>query len=175
MKIKSFEPQLVLATLKDYPTIQNMARFYVYDMSKECGFISTDWNIPADGLYECFDFKKYFINETRKAYKVLINEELAGFVLLNCEGKRSETEWNMGEFFILGKFQKKGVGKAVVGKVFISHPGHWEVSVIPENQIAYKFWRKTISEYTKNQYSDEIVIVDYDPAQPKRILFSFDI
>ncbi|WP_454783756.1 GNAT family N-acetyltransferase [Legionella sp. WA2024007413] len=173
MKKKSFEPQLVQATLEDYPTIQNMARFYVYDMSKECGFNSTDWNIPADGLYECFDFKEYFVNETRKAYKVLIDGELAGFVLLNHEVKFPKTDWNMGEFFILGKFQKKGVGRAVVEKVFKLHPGHWEVSVIPENQIAYRFWHKTISEYTKDQYAEEVIIIDYDPSQPKRILFIF--
>lgn len=32
---------LIKASLSDYPTIQNMARFYVYDMSRYCGFISS--------------------------------------------------------------------------------------------------------------------------------------
>lgn len=31
-----------LTDINDYPMIQNMARFYVYDMSKECGHISDD-------------------------------------------------------------------------------------------------------------------------------------
>lgn len=52
-------PFLVEATLKDYPLIQNMARFYVYDLSRDCGFISKDWALSTDGLYECFDLKHY--------------------------------------------------------------------------------------------------------------------
>jgi hypothetical protein len=44
--------EIIPATIKDYPAIQNMARFYVYDLSRSCGFISNEWNIPADGLYE---------------------------------------------------------------------------------------------------------------------------
>jgi hypothetical protein len=35
---KTLLPRLILATLEDYPTIQNMARFYVYELSRECGF-----------------------------------------------------------------------------------------------------------------------------------------
>ena len=41
---------LIPATLEDYPKIQNMARFYVYEMSHECGLNSTDWASPADEL-----------------------------------------------------------------------------------------------------------------------------
>ena|SRR3990167_5303513 len=49
------EIKLIPATLKEYPVIQNMGRFYVYDMSE---FMGKDegWEIPEDGLYECIDF-----------------------------------------------------------------------------------------------------------------------
>ena len=57
---KSSEPLIIPATIADYPIIQNMARFYVYDLSRECGPISSEWAMPANGLYECFDFKIYF-------------------------------------------------------------------------------------------------------------------
>ncbi len=61
-------PTLIPVTLADYPTVQNMARFYVYEMSRECGLNSIDWACPADGLYECFDFKHYFVDPDRKAF-----------------------------------------------------------------------------------------------------------
>lgn len=32
------EPRLVHATVSDYSHIQNMWRFYVYDIGRECGF-----------------------------------------------------------------------------------------------------------------------------------------
>jgi RimJ/RimL family protein N-acetyltransferase len=83
--IKKFEPNLAIieACIDDYPCIQNMARFYVYDVSRECGHISSDWAIPADGLYESFDFKSYFENSNKKAYLVKVYDEIAGFVLLS--------------------------------------------------------------------------------------------
>jgi hypothetical protein len=53
----NFKPTLQLATIDDYETIQNMARFYAYDMSRECGFIAEEWSFPKNGLYESHDFK----------------------------------------------------------------------------------------------------------------------
>ena len=109
-----------------YPIIQNMARFYVYDMSRYCGFISEDWACPKDGLYESFDFKTYFEDPTRKAFLVYVEKELAGFVLLNQVGISKATEWNMGEFFILAKFQGKGIACQVAEQLWKTHPGHWK-------------------------------------------------
>lgn len=59
MNIKELHSTLKVetATLDDYPTIQNIARFYVYELSRDCGFISDDWALPSDGLYESFDLK----------------------------------------------------------------------------------------------------------------------
>jgi len=162
------------ATLADYPTIQNMARFYVYDLSRECGLISEDWAIPSDGLYESSDFKNYFEEATRKAWLVKVADELTGFVLLNQAGTSPETKWNMGEFFILAKFQGQGIGRKVAHQIWTLHPGHWEVSVIPENKSALNFWRKTISAYTGDCYREEIKTIGYDQHQPNRIIFSFD-
>ena len=126
--------KLIPATLEDYPTIQNMARFYVYEMSRECGLNSIDWACPADGLYESFDFKYYFTDAERRAYLVKVNKELAGFVLIYQTGKQSNIQWPMGEFFILARFQRRGIGRLAAQQVWEHHPGSWEVTVIPENQ-----------------------------------------
>lgn len=73
------------ASIDDYPMIQNMARFYVYDLSKVCGHISDEWRLPADGLFESFDFKNYFEENSRRAYLIKVHDDVAGFVLLNQE------------------------------------------------------------------------------------------
>lgn len=165
---------IITATLADYPVIQNMARFYVYDLSRQCGFISKEWMIPEDGLYECFDLKPYFEDPTRRVYLIRVEEELAGFTLLNQIGSCVETEWNMGEFFILAKFQGKGVGSYVAQALFDKHPGSWEVTVIPENQTALSFWQKTISYYMQEQYQGETKHIRPGQAQPYRVVFTFD-
>ena len=59
----SLKPIIIPAILVDYPTIQNMARFYVYDRTKYMG-----WECPEDGLFECIDFKYYFENPDEKAF-----------------------------------------------------------------------------------------------------------
>lgn len=165
---------IIPVTITDYSTIQNMARFYVYDLSRECGHISADWALPENCLYESSDFKSYFEDPIRKAFVVKVYDELAGFVLLNKEATSPEVEYNMGEFFILAKFQGTGIAARVAQQIWQVHQGTWELSVIPENKIALAFWQKTISDFCRGKYTEEIKLVDYDHAQPKRYIFSFD-
>ncbi len=164
---------VIKALIDDYPCIQNMARFYVYDLSRECGAISADWAIPEDGLYESFDFKHYFMDPSRKAYLVKVYDEIAGFVLLNQETENSINNWNMGEFFIIAKFQCQGIGTCVAKRIWNMHPGTWEVSVIPSNKSALKFWEKSISEFTYGAFNKQIKEVSYDEHCPRRIIFEF--
>ena len=91
-----------------------MARFYVYDMSRYCGDLP-GWEWPENGLYESFDVKHYFEQKDHYAYFIKVGEEIAGFVLIH---KKEDTHWTMGEFFVLAKFQRKGVGKRPLNKCF---------------------------------------------------------
>lgn len=172
-KEKQTTPTLVKATLADYPTIQNMARFYVYDMSRTCGEFP-GWECPEDGLYESFDFKCYFEEPDRHAFLVRVENEIAGFVLINKVGKSADIDWNIGEFFILAKFQGKFIGTQVAMEVWDLFPGIWEVSVIPENHKALAFWRGGIEQYSQGNYSEDIKTVDYDLHQPQRVIFRFE-
>ena len=130
--------------------------------------------IPEDGLYESFDFKNYFEEPSRKAYLVKVYDEIAGFVLLNQATEDSTNNWNMGEFFIIAKFQGAGIATRVVKEIWNMHPGKWEVSVIPNNKSALKFWEKAISEFTGMAFNKQIKEVTYDEHCPRRIIFEFD-
>ena len=127
------------ATFTEYPTIQNMARFYVYDRTAFMG-----WECPEDGLFECIDFKHYFENLNEKAFLIRVDGEIAGFVLLDKMQLLETVDWHMGEFFILAKFQGKNVASIVAKLLFNDHPGKWSVAVMPENLKAVKFWQKAI-------------------------------
>lgn len=174
--IKKFEPKIsiIQATLDDYSCIQNMARFYVYDLSRSCGSLSSDWAIPENGLYEGFDFKNYFEEPSRKAYLIKVYDEIAGFVLLNQATEDATNSWNMGEFFIIAKFQGVGIGIRAAKEIWNKHPARWEVAVIPHNKPALKFWEKAISEYTDGSFNKNIKEVRYDKNCPQRVIFEFD-
>lgn len=173
MKIKE-KPRILRATLEDYETIQNLARFYIYDMSRYCGFISDEWAIPKNGLYESFDYKSYITGPDGQAFLIKVGGEVAGFILIKFMSIASRNFWYLAEFFILAKFQGKGVAEEVAYRLWQKYPGEWELNVIPENTPALNFWRRVVSRFTNDRYSLEIREVDYDIHQPMRYFFCFD-
>ncbi len=175
--IRRFVPnvRLLPATIADYPTIQNMARFYVYDRTVYMG-----WECPESGLFECIDFKHYFENPDEKAFLIRVSGEIAGFVLLDKMHVLEPVDWNMGEFFVLAKFQGKGIASIVAREMFKEHPGKWSIAVMPENIKAVKFWRKIISEVSHGDYreifktGDELRSTE-NPDPYAMNVFTFDI
>lgn len=160
------------ATLNDYPTIQNMGRFYVYDMS-EYLYHQKGWEIPENGLYECIDFKKYWQDANSFPFLVRYNNEIAGFVMIDKKGSSPDIDFNMAQFFILRKFKNKEIGKYVAKECFRKFPGMWEVMVIPNNEGAYRFWRSVIKNYTHNQFTEYTREVTHFKNNRKNI-FQFD-
>lgn len=157
------------ATQEDKNTIQNLGRFYVYEMSRYCGFLP-GWEVPSNGLFECIDLSSYCEKPDRQAFLVKVDEELAGFVLINKVGSTSDVNWNIGEFFIVSKFQGKGVGSHVAVLVFNQFPGVWETSQIPENKAAIEFWDRVVSRYSHGQFEKSLKTVPQPKPHPMIIL-----
>jgi predicted acetyltransferase len=103
-------------------------------------------------MFECIDFKHYLENPASRARLVKLNNELAGFVLLNKVKLIEPVDWNMGEFFILAKFQNKGIGDHVAHEIFKAHQGEWSVAVMPKNIAAVHFWQKIISDMSDKNF-----------------------
>jgi predicted acetyltransferase len=169
------DPTLVKATIDDYPVIQNMARFYVYDMSRYCGRMPSrhDWSCPPEGLFECVDLKPYFIEPDRHGFYIKVGGEKAGFALINKKGSTPDVDWNVGEFFILAKFQSTGIGKQAAERLFEKFPGVWETAVMLENTGAYPFWSKVVASYTGGSFTEEKKLVP-DPEPHEMIIFRFE-
>lgn len=159
---------LISATISDYSAIHQMAEYYAHALSQNCESISKRYFLHN------FDFRNYITNPDRYAYLVKVNDEIAGFMLIHQSGILSETQWVMGEFFILTEFQNQGIGYSVAHQIWNIHQGIWEVSIIPENKAAYFFWKKVIKAHTNGHYLEEIKDINYDDHQPKRIVFTFD-
>lgn len=154
---------------KDIHTIQNLGRFYVYEMSRYCGFLP-NWETPSNGLFECIDLSSYCEKPDRHAFLVKVDDELAGFVLINKVGSTPDVDWNIGEFFIVSKFQGKGVGRHVAEEVFNQFPGVWETSQIPENKAAIEFWDRVVSRYSHGQFEKTLKTLPEPKPHPMIIL-----
>lgn len=145
------EIDITEASEPDKEIIQNLSCFYVYDMSRYCGFLP-GWKTPRDGHFTCFDLSSYWEEEDRYPFLIHIDNELAGFALIHKEGSVKAVDWVMGEFFIVAKFQGKGIGRQIACEIFTQLPGTWEVMQIPENKAAITFWEKVIHEYTQGHF-----------------------
>ena len=83
---------------------------------------------------------------------------------------RKDVDWNIGEFFIVSKFQGKGFGSYVAEQVFNQFPGVWETSQIPENTAAIEFWNRVVSRYSHGQFEKTLKTVPEPKPHPMVIL-----
>ncbi len=147
--------ELIPASIKEKPVIKNLARFYVYELSRYDANQSRS-KIPEDGLYEAYDkyfsFDSYWDKLGYHPFIIRVQDELAGFVLVNKNVSESDVDWHIAEFFIIAKFQGQGIGRQIAIKIFNQFSGTWEVMQMLLNKPAITFWKTVISDYTRGQY-----------------------
>jgi predicted acetyltransferase len=157
MMMSSADPvniEVRLAAVEERPILRRLMELYQYDFSE---FDRAD--VGPLGLYDYPYLDHYWVEEGRFPYLVRVNSKLAGFVLVSrynyTTGAKDARV--ISEFFILRKYRHQGVGEQVARWVFSQHPGAWQVSEIPENQAAVRFWRKVIGRYTGESYTEHFL------------------
>jgi len=140
------------AQAADKIRLSSLMQFYIYDFTE---FLPFDLN--DEGQFNQSILDDYFDNADKIPFLVLVDQNLAGFVLVSSETILMENESgkSIKEFFIVRRYRKRGVGKAVARRVFSFYPGRWEVRVIRTNQPAEFFWEATIKEYTGGNYKKD--------------------
>lgn len=127
------------ANLQEKRIIENLVALYLHDLSE-----FTDGLDPNnEGLFEYDGIELYWEKESLIPLLIKVDEEVVGFVFLNRPPYApKEVDFMVNEFFILKKFQRKGIGEQVMRKVFAAYPGRYMVVQIQANIPAVKFWRK---------------------------------
>jgi predicted acetyltransferase len=156
-KVKKMNIELREIQLNEKEILRNLWQFYDYDDKDD---------VNESGLFDCKALDYYWTKENKWMYFVTVDRRLAGFVMLTNipEIEGTETDWAIGEFFIMLKYRRSGVGRQVFLKVLDKHKGRVQLSRHPENIPAVHFWEKVISEYTKGHY--ELV-----KSHPKAIVY----
>lgn len=142
--------ELELLRYEDKSLLVRLMELYNYEFTQ---FDHADINEYGYYGYEHID--DYWNEEGRYPYLIRVDGKIAGFVLVcpHCMYAKESNARAIGEFFVMNKYKKKGVGKYAATQVFNRHPGVWEVCYINENIPAKLFWEKVISEYTSNHYA----------------------
>ncbi len=139
--IKFEQKQIVWKILQDY--LQELSQF---GRQKK--------NEKGEYPYQYFD--SYWEDNKRYPFFIMIDNEIAGFIFVNNHSVLSEDNnlHAIGEFYILPKFRKIGIGKEAAFQIFNQFSGKWEVSQLNGNLQAIEFWRKVINEFTKDRYKE---------------------
>ncbi len=143
--------KLIKASAAYKAVIKNLMQFYMYDFSE---YISTD--VEEDGLFAAYNnLEDYWEQPENKFPYVIKNEEKhVGFVLIRFIESGERNYFSIAEFFIMRKYRRLGIGKAVAAQIFDLYKGQWEVFQKESNKPAQIFWNKVINEYTKGQFKE---------------------
>lgn len=125
----------------------NLWEFYTYDFS----VMNTDLDVGESGRFG--DPPLHYWSDSRlHPYLIYVNEKPSGFVLVNQRKSRT----SIGQFFVMRKYRKCGVGKYAAFFAFDRFPGLWTVGVTDTNTGAKVFWRNIIRDYTQGQFEEHI-------------------
>ena len=129
--------------------LNNLMQLYLHNISL---------NFPMDfdsntGMYGYDDIEKYFENDNNKAFFILKENEIAGFMLIDLSDEKNIVQ----EMFILNNYKRKGVGKTAVSILFDKFRGNWEIKSLPCSKSAEKFWISSVKEYTNDQFNLEYI------------------
>ena len=133
--------------------MQNLMQYYIYDFSE---YIKYD--VEDNGLFASYsNLMDYWEEDNKKfPYVIKMNDKYVGFVLVKLINSIDRNYFSIAEFFILKKYRREGIGKAIAIEVFDLHKGQWEVYQKNSNEPAQIFWNKVISKYTKGQFKERL-------------------
>ena len=145
--------KLIKASSEYQPVFKNLMQFYVYDFSEYLRF-----DTESDGLFKPYpNLEDYWKNDNDKFPYIIEREaNYVGFVLVKRILSEKRNYFSIVEFFILRKYRREGIGKAIAMDIFNLHRGEWEVYQKESNIPAQLFWNKTIDEYTKGRFIERL-------------------
>ena len=135
-----------VAVWSDRPVLARLLELYQYDLSE---IWPQDLNVH--GEYG-FAVDGYLRNPQLRAYLFQVDGQYAGFGLVDPNVSLPDNHFWMGQFFVMKRYRRAGVGARAARHIFDQHRGRWEVGQMPLNVPAQTFWRRVIGEYTSGAY-----------------------
>lgn len=141
--------KLQLMRVEEKSLLARLMELYEYEFSQ-----FSDADVNEFGYYGYAHIDDYWNEEGRFPYLIRVDGKIAGFALVcpHCDYRKEKGARSVGEFFVMLKYRRKGVGAKVAAQLFEKHRGHWEVCYWKNNLPASRFWKKVVGKYTGNRY-----------------------
>ncbi|GIP31586.1 hypothetical protein [Paenibacillus sp. J2TS4] len=150
--------------------IKNLYPLYLHDLSGHYGLVPG--HLPnIHGIFEDsndyvtlqdqYDVQNIWWDKPGTLYPFLVTVDNipAGFELIATPPHCAQgVDYFVNDFFLLQPFRGNGIAEYAAGQVFEKFKGSWQLFTNPseKNIAGQKFWRKTVSNYTKGQYEEKV-------------------
>ena len=140
---------LHLMSVDEKALLVRLMELYSYEFS-----VYSNDDISEYGYYGYNHIDAYWNEDGRYPYLIRADGKIAGFALIcpHCDYRDEKDARCFGEFFVMLKYRRMGIGKQVAMQLFDRHRGHWEVCYWKNNLPASLFWKEVVEEYTNGNY-----------------------
>lgn len=135
--------ELLPTTAEQQPLIANLYQFYAYE--------SSDWeqeDVELDGRFYIHapHLQRYWREPEWSAQLILVDGFIAGFLLIERSELPGVDALEFADLFILKKYRRLGIGRALVEQVMVAGSGRWLVSFYQQDALARQFWQRLLAE-----------------------------
>jgi predicted acetyltransferase len=98
----------------------------------------------------------WFADPSAHPFVILSGAQRVGFALVSRPPvfPRTDVQFRMAEFFVVGDARRRGVGASAAWLLFNRFAGHWEVLEDEHNGPALQFWRRVIARQTNGRFAE---------------------
>ena len=140
---------LQLMSVDEKALLIRLMELYNYEFTE----FSND-DISEYGYYGYDHIGDYWNEEGRFPYLIRVDGKITGFALIcpHCSYRKEENARCIGEFFVMLKYRRMGVGSNAAIQLLDKHRGAWEICYWRNNLPAGQFWKKVVEKYTNGHY-----------------------
>lgn len=146
--------------------IRNLYQFYAYE--------SSDWeqeDVEADGRFYLHEehLVRYWQEPDWSANLLLVDGFIAGFLLVEASELPGMDALELADLFILKKYRRQGLGRALVTQVLTSGVRDWLVRFYQDDATALAFWQAVLQDLPRAvqqiELADEPLLLNYRVVQ----------
>ncbi|MGH8382393.1 GNAT family N-acetyltransferase [Pseudomonas sp.] len=121
--------------------IRNLYQFYAYE--------SSDWeqeDVEVDGRFYIHEehLARYWQEPQWSANLILVDGFIVGFLLIERSEFAALNALELADLFILKRYRRKGIGRALASQVLMSGESDWLVRFYDQDETAQAFWRAVL-------------------------------
>lgn len=149
--------ELIQTGPEEAELIRNLYQYYAYE--------SSDWeqeDVEVDGRFYIHDehLARYWQDPQWSANLLLVDGYIAGFLLIENSELPGIDALELADLFILKRYRRKGIGRAIASQVLCSGAANWLVRFYDQDEVSQAFWRTVLDNLPRPVQTLEL---DDDP------------